>query len=88
MVAAPNWIRLRGHTRPVDGLNMDRVAAFIADGPYGDVLLYLGGTPEGKTPWLRLQEEDARAVRHWLAERGLVAALEENGRRPRRGDAQ
>jgi len=72
MVAAPNWIRLRGHTRPVDGLNMDRVAAFIADGPRGGVLLYVGWTPEGKTPWIHLEGEDAQVVTRWLAERGLV----------------
>jgi len=73
MVAAHNWIKLSGHTRPVDGVNMECVAAFIVDGPQGGIMLYIGWTPESKSPWIHLDGEDARAVTRWLAERGLVA---------------
>ncbi len=80
MIGVHNWISLRGHTRPVDGINMDRVAAFVANGPRGGVLLYVGWTPESKTPWIHLDGEDAQAVIHWLAERGLVALGEDDER--------
>jgi hypothetical protein len=82
MDPALNWIRLRSATRPVDGINMDHVTAFTVfrgTSQRGDVLLYVGWTPEGKTPWLRLEGADAAAVIHWLVERGLVDEVDDGG---------
>ena len=73
MIAEHNWIGLGSPTRPVDGINMDQVTAFIANGSGGNVLLYIGWTPESKAPWIRLEGEDAQLVIRWLAERGLVS---------------
>jgi hypothetical protein len=74
MAAQDNWIRLSSPIRPVDGLNMDRVSAFIrtADHPRSPLLLYLGWTPEGKNPWITLKDEDAEAVVRWLVARDLA----------------
>jgi hypothetical protein len=74
MATQDNWIKLTSPMRPVDGLNMDRVSAFIrmADHPRSPILLYLGWTPEGKNPWITLKDEDAEAVVRWLVARDLA----------------
>ena len=74
MATQTNWIKLRSCTRPVDGINMDRVTAFLQEtpAPEGAILLYLGWTPESKNPWFILWEEDAEAVIQELAACGLV----------------
>jgi hypothetical protein len=85
MAAQDNWIRLRSPIRPVDGLNMDQVAAFIrtADHPRSPILLYLGWTPEGKNPWITLTDEDAEAVVRWLMARDLADNGQTSERAPR-----
>jgi hypothetical protein len=74
MAAQDNWIRLTSPIRPVDGLNMDRVSAFIrtADHPRSPILLYLGWTPESKNPWITLKDNDAETVVGWLVARDLA----------------
>ena len=71
MEGTESWIRLDSAERPVDGINMGKVTAFIQQGEL--VLLYIGWTPEGKTPWLTLKGDDARRVLHWLARHELIA---------------
>lgn len=68
---AENWIRLNPVEGPVDGINMAQVTAFICQG--GLVMLYIGWTPEGKTPWLTFRGENARHVMRWLARRELIS---------------
>jgi hypothetical protein len=77
MITTHNWIKLGSCTSPVDGINMDQVTAFIQvrPAPGGSVMLYVGWTPEGKTPWISLQGEAADAVLQWLAARGLVDSM-------------
>jgi hypothetical protein len=62
-----NWIQLNSAQGPVDGINMARLSASIRQGD--SLLLDIGWTPAGKTPWLTLQGENARRVTHWLAHR-------------------
>ena len=65
-----NWIKLNPGEGPVDGINMSQVTAFICEDDV--VMLYIGWAPDGKTPWLTLQGENARLVKHWLARRELI----------------
>jgi hypothetical protein len=76
MIPTHNWIKLSGGS-PVDGINMDQVTAFIQVRPAqgGMIMLYIGWTPQGKTPWISLQDQAADAVLQWLAARGLVDSL-------------
>jgi hypothetical protein len=77
MIASHNWIKFRSYTRPVDGINMDRLTAFLpaAPGPECAILLYLGWTAESKNPWVILWEEDAEAVIQELAACGLIDSV-------------
>ena len=50
-------IRLNPSAGPVDGINMNQVMAFICQGDL--VMLYIGWVPDGKTPWLTFQGENA-----------------------------
>ena len=74
MATQVNWIKLNSCTRPVDGIDMDRMTAFlqVTPTPEGAILLYLGGTPESKNPWVILWEEDAEAMIQELAACGLI----------------